>query len=55
MPTYEYKCPKCQITWETTFSMDEVNMMRCSDCGEMAERVYGSFGLIFKGTGWGKD
>jgi putative FmdB family regulatory protein len=51
VPTYEYKCVKCQIAMEMERSIHEEADPIC--CGESMSRVYGSFGISFKGTGWG--
>jgi putative FmdB family regulatory protein len=51
MPIYEYKCVKCQISMELEKSIHEEADPNC--CGEAMRRVYSSFGISFKGTGWG--
>ena len=51
MPIYEYKCVKCQISMELEKSIHEEADPNC--CGEAMRRVYSSFGITFKGNGWG--
>jgi putative FmdB family regulatory protein len=51
MPIYEYKCVKCQISMEMERSIHEEADPIC--CGESMSRVYGTFGITFKGNGWG--
>ena len=51
MPVYEYKCVKCEIAFEIEKSIHEEADPMC--CGESMRRVYGNFGITFKGTGWG--
>ena len=51
MPIYEYKCVKCQIAMELEKSIHEEADPIC--CGESMRRVYGTFGITFKGDGWG--
>lgn len=51
MPIYEYKCVKCQISMELEKSIHEEADPNC--CGEAMRRVYSSFAITFKGTGWG--
>jgi putative FmdB family regulatory protein len=51
MPIYEYKCVKCQISMEMERSIHEEADPIC--CGESMRRVYGTFGITFKGNGWG--
>ena len=54
MPIYEYRCPLCNTQMELELSMDH-DLVRCTDCGAQANRIYSVPGLVFKGTGWGKD
>jgi putative FmdB family regulatory protein len=51
MPTYEYKCVTCQITMEIEKSIHEEHQPIC--CGMEMHRVWGTFGISFKGNGWG--
>jgi putative FmdB family regulatory protein len=51
VPIYEYKCVKCQISMELEKSIHEEADPNC--CGEAMRRVYSSFGITFKGDGWG--
>jgi putative FmdB family regulatory protein len=51
VPIYEYKCVKCQISMELEKSIHEEADPNC--CGEAMRRVYSSFGISFKGNGWG--
>ena len=53
MPIYEYKCVTCQIAFEIEKSIHEEAYPIC--CGMEMSRVYGTFGIQFKGYGWGKD
>ena len=54
MPMYDYRCPICNTQMELELSMDH-DLVRCTDCGAQANRIYSVPGLVFKGTGWGKD
>jgi predicted nucleic acid-binding Zn ribbon protein len=51
MATYEFKC--CGITQEITVNIrEQLPKPKCSVCnGDMA-RVYNTFGLSFKGSGF---
>jgi putative FmdB family regulatory protein len=51
VPIYEYKCVTCQITMEIEKSIHEEHQPIC--CGMEMHRVWGTFGISFKGTGWG--
>jgi putative FmdB family regulatory protein len=51
MPTYDFQCPKCLITFEIYVSVSLQESPRC-DCGELMQKQYSSPGIIFKGEGW---
>ena len=53
LPTYEFKCPKCQITIEQSFSVYSNHQIWCSDCQIPMEKQFTNPGVIFKGDGWG--
>ena len=56
MPTYEFKCPKCQIMVEKQFTVYSNHSIWCSDCQVLMEKQFSSPGIIFKGDGWaGKE
>lgn len=50
MPTYDYKCQKCQAERETKHGVDEPGP---SCCGESMQKVYTAVAAIFRGNGWG--
>lgn len=54
MPTYEYRCKKCEHTWEEFQSIKAKPSRKCPDCGELkAERMISAgAGIIFKGSGF---
>jgi putative FmdB family regulatory protein len=51
MPMYEYRCPICNNQMELELSMDH-DLVRCTDCGAQANRIYSVPGLVFKGKGF---
>jgi putative FmdB family regulatory protein len=51
MPIYEFKCTVCQISIEVDKSIHEERQPIC--CGQNMSRTYSTFGISFKGTGWG--
>ena len=51
MPRYDYGCDLCAVIYETT---DNPESIRCS-CGGTMTRIWTAPGVIFRGTGWGKD
>jgi len=53
MPTYDYKCSKCEHTFERFHGINEKPEIKCPLCGEKAEKMIGpGIGLIFKGSGF---
>ncbi|MBX3438148.1 MAG: zinc ribbon domain-containing protein [Planctomycetaceae bacterium] len=54
MPTYDYRCSKCDHTWELFQSIKAAPVKKCPACGKSsAKRVIGpGAGIIFKGSGF---
>ena len=53
MPTYEYKCPKCETVFDVVQKMKEKPAAKCPKCRSKAERqLSGGHGIHFKGTGF---
>ena len=53
MPTYEYKCPKCDTRFEVVQRMKDKPGAKCPGCGAKAVRqLSGGHGLVFKGSGF---
>jgi putative FmdB family regulatory protein len=53
MPTYEYRCLKCNKKFEMLQNMSDPPAKKCPKCGGRPERlISGGTGLIFKGTGF---
>jgi len=53
MPTYDYKCKECGITFELFQKMTDDHIKDCIECGGKVKRLIGS-GMtpIFKGSGF---
>lgn len=53
MPTYDYKCKKCGITFELFQKMSDEPITKCIKCDGEVKRLIGS-GLtpVFKGSGF---
>ena len=53
MPTYDYKCKECGITFELFQRMSDEPITECIECKGKVKRLIGS-GLtpIFKGSGF---
>lgn len=53
MPTYEYKCLKCDCRFDHFQTMTDTLLSTCPDCGGDVKRLIGAgAGIIFKGTGF---
>ena len=53
MPTYEYKCDKCNYVFEEFQSINDEPLRECPKCGGGVQRLIGAgAGLIFKGSGF---
>ena len=52
MPTYDYQCLKCRRKFERFQRITEKPLTRCPHCKGKIERLIGSAGLIFKGSGF---
>jgi putative FmdB family regulatory protein len=53
MPTYDYKCAKCQRSLAVEQSIREAPLKKCRHCGGKLERqLPKSVNLIFKGSGF---
>ena len=53
MPTYEYKCKKCEEVFEILQKMTDAPLRDCPVCGGMLSKVIsGGIGIIFKGSGF---
>ena len=52
MPLYEYKCHRCNKTFEVRQKMADEPLTVHEDCGGEAERLISVPSLQFKGTGW---
>lgn len=53
MPTYDYKCKKCERVFEVVQSMNDAPLRKCQECGGPLKRLIGAgAGLIFKGSGF---
>lgn len=54
MPTYEYRCGKCNALTVIPRTIDERDdEVKCS-CGFKSTRIYNTPGIQFKGTGFYK-
>lgn len=53
MPTYDYKCEKCNTEFEEFQSMSDEPIATCPKCKAKAKRQFSAgAGIIFKGSGF---
>jgi putative FmdB family regulatory protein len=53
MPTYEYKCKKCNNIFEKLQSIKAKSIEKCPKCSGVVERIIGiGGGVLFKGSGF---
>lgn len=52
MPTYEYLCQDCDQPLEVFQSFTDDALTECPSCGGVLKKVFGSVGVVFKGSGF---
>ncbi|RBY89635.1 FmdB family zinc ribbon protein [Blastococcus sp. TF02A-30] len=54
MPTYQYACtnPEGRHQFEVVQSFTDAPVAECPECGAPVRKVYGSVGVVFKGSGF---
>jgi len=54
MPTYQYACTnsECGNRFELVQSFTDPSASECPVCGQPVRKVYGSVGVVFKGSGF---
>jgi putative FmdB family regulatory protein len=53
MPTYDFKCDKCNSQVEMHFAYDAVHAPVCTECGGTMTKNYTPPAVHFRGGGWG--
>ena len=54
MPTYEYACTSCGEHLEVVQSFRDDPLTECPACSGQLRKVFGSIGVVFKGSGFYK-
>jgi putative FmdB family regulatory protein len=54
VPTYQYVCTSCEQPLEAVQSFSDAALTECPSCGGRLRKVYGSVGVVFKGSGFYK-
>jgi putative FmdB family regulatory protein len=54
VPTYQYACtnPEGKHQFEVVQSFTDAPVSECPSCGTAVRKVYGSVGVVFKGSGF---
>jgi putative FmdB family regulatory protein len=54
VPTYQYVCtnPESKHEFEVVQSFTDAAVATCPECGAPVRKVYGSVGVVFKGSGF---
>jgi len=54
MPTYQYACTsdQCGLRFERVQAFTDPAVSECPDCNDRVRKVYGSVGVVFKGSGF---
>ena len=55
MPTYEYVCRNCGKHLEVVQSFHDDALTVCPHCNGELKKVFGSVGIVFKGSGFYKN
>lgn len=54
MPTYEYRCSDCGHGFEQVQKFSDDPLETCPECGGQLRKVFGSVGIVLKGSGFYK-
>jgi len=54
VPTYEYRCDNCATNFDVVQSFTDDPLTECPTCGSPVRKVFGSVGIVFKGSGFYK-
>jgi putative FmdB family regulatory protein len=52
VPTYQYACTECGHRFEAVQAFSDDALTACPECGGALRKVYGSVGVVFKGSGF---
>jgi putative FmdB family regulatory protein len=52
VPTYDYRCDRCERTFEVRQRISEAPLTTCDRCGEPIRRLLAAAPFILKGGGW---
>jgi putative FmdB family regulatory protein len=52
VPTYQYACTACGHRFEAVQAFTDDSLTTCPVCSGQLRKVYGSVGVVFKGSGF---
>ncbi len=52
MPTYNYRCTKCEKIFDAFHSMMCTDVQHCPECGAPGNKLLSASSVIFKGSGF---
>ena len=52
VPTYQYACTDCGHRFEAVQAFTDNSLTTCPECAGKLRKVYGSVGVVFKGSGF---
>ena len=52
VPTYQYACTECGHRLEEVQAFTDPSLTECPECSGRLRKVYGSVGVVFKGSGF---
>ncbi|MGX7825411.1 FmdB family zinc ribbon protein [Actinokineospora sp. 24-640] len=52
MPTYQYACTACEHRFEAVQKFTDASLTECPSCAGKLRKLYGSVGVVFKGSGF---
>jgi putative FmdB family regulatory protein len=52
VPTYQYACTACDHRFEEVQSFTDAALTECPVCSGRLRKLYGSVGVVFKGSGF---
>jgi len=52
VPTYQYACTECGHRFEQVQAFSDSSLTDCPNCAGKLRKVYGSVGVVFKGSGF---
>jgi putative FmdB family regulatory protein len=52
VPTYQYACTECDHRFEAVQAFTDPSLTVCPECSGHLRKVYGSVGVVFKGSGF---